>query len=144
MSIGSGLFVMLFLIPILAACGAASSTTPGSPTTTSASPTAKSTATASATGTPEVSLGAQPCPGDTGNPAYWQAIIGTRGGALKVQSVSCAHMTGNSSFEGLVAGQRSNAGLTLDVRVFNNITRAAPTKSSQAVGLVKGPAKISL
>src|SRR5689334_4635817 len=90
MGIGSGLLVMLFLILILAACGAASGTTPGSPTTTSASKTPGSTATTSAnpTGTPEVSLGVQPCPGNTGDPAYWQAIIGTSGGPLKVQSVS--------------------------------------------------------
>ncbi len=145
MGIGSGLLVMLFLIPILAACGAGSSTTPGSSTTTKASATPRSTATDSAnpTGTPEVSLGAQPCPGDTGNPAYWQSIIGTTGGPLKVQSVSCAHMTGNTSFQALVTGQRSNAGPTLDVYVFNNITSATPTKIFQANGLVKGAAKIS-
>lgn len=143
MGVGSGLLVMLFLIAMLAACGAGSSATPGS--TTTASATLKSTATSSAnpTGTPEISLGVQPCPGDTGNPAYWQAIIGTTGGPLKVQSVSCAHMTGNTSFQALVTGQRSSAGPTLDVYVFNNITSAAPTKIFQANGLVKGAAKIS-
>jgi hypothetical protein len=128
---------MLFLIPILAACGAGSGTTPGS--TTTATPKG----TANPTGTPEVSLGAQPCPGDTGDPAYWQAIIGPTGGPLQVQSVSCAHMTGNTSFQALVTGHRSNGGPTLDVYVFNNITSAAPTRIFQAAGLVKGAAKIS-
>ena len=147
MGIGSGLLVMLFLMPVLAACGAGSGTTPGSPTTASASATPGSTSTATnstnPTGTPVVSLGVQPCPDNTGNPAYWQAIIGNAGGPLKVQSVSCAHMTGNTSFQALVTGQRSNAGPTLDVYVFNNITSAAPTKIFQALGLVKGAAKIS-
>src|SRR5690348_9248159 len=143
MGIGCGLLVMFFLIPVLAACGAGSSTTQGSPTTTSATPKSTATIGATPTGTPVVSLGVQPCPGDTGNTAYWQAIIGTSGGPLKVQSVSCAHMTGNSSFQALVTGQRSNAGPTLDVYVFNNITSAAPLKIFQALGLVKGAAKIS-
>lgn len=143
MGIASGLLVMFFLIPILAACGAGSSTTPVGSTTASATPKSSATGSASPTGTPEVSLGAQPCPGDTGNPAYWQAIIGNAGGPLKVQSVSCAHMTGNSAFQALVTGQRSNAGPTLDVYVFNNITSSAPTKILQALGLVKGAAKIS-
>ncbi len=143
MGIGSGLLVMLFLIPILAACGAGASMSPGSPTAISTTPESTATAGANPTGTPEVNLGVQPCPGDTGNPAYWQAIIGTSGGPLKVQSVSCAHMTGNSSFQALVTGQRSNAGPTLDVYVFNNITSAAPTKIFQALGLVKGAARIS-
>ena len=143
MCIGSSLFVILFLIPILAACGAGSSTTPGSPTAASATPKSTATASANPTGTPGVSLGPQPCPGDTGNPAYWQTIIGPTGGPLQVQSVSCAHMTGNISFQALVTGQRSNSGPMLDVYVFNNITSAAPTKIFQALGLVKGAAKIS-
>ncbi|HEY6541641.1 MAG TPA: hypothetical protein VIZ18_11910 [Ktedonobacteraceae bacterium] len=143
MGIGFSLFVMLFLIPILAACGAGSGTTPGSIATASATPKSTATGSANPTGTPEVSLGAQPCPGDTGNLAYWQTIIGPTSGPLQVQSVSCAHMTGNMSFQALVTGHRSNAGPTLDAYVFNNITSATPTKIFQALGLVKGVAKIS-
>ena len=133
----SGLLLMLFLLPILAACGAGSGTTPGGTTTA----TPKSTA--NPTGTPKVSLGVQPCPGDTGNLAYWQKLIGPNGGPLQVQSVSCVHMTGNTSFQALVTGKRSNGGPTLDVYVFDNITSATPTKIFQTLGLVKGAAKIS-
>ena len=143
MGIGSGLLVMLFLIPILAACGAGSSATPGSTPTGSATPKSTATGSANPTGTPVVSLGVQPCPGDTGNPAYWQTLIGPKSGPLQVQSVSCAHMTGNASFQALVTGQRSNAGPTLDVYVFNNITSATPTTIFRVLGLVKGAAKIS-
>jgi hypothetical protein len=143
--IGASLFVMLFLIPTLVACSTGSGTTPGSTATASTNTTPKSTMTGSAnpTGTPGISSGAQPCPGDTGNMAYWETIIGTAGGSQQVQSVSCAHMTGNSSLQALVTDHRSNAGPTLDVYVFNNITSAAPTKMFQALGLVKGVAKIS-
>jgi hypothetical protein len=136
MCMGTSLLVMLFLIPVLAAC----STITGSPT-----PTGTITVTSSATpnGAPTIRSGAQPCPGDTGNAAHWETIIGTIAGPHQVQSVSCANITGTASLSALVTDHRSNAGPTLDVYVFNNIASATPTKVFQTLGLVKGAAKIS-
>jgi hypothetical protein len=57
--------------------------------------------------------------------------------------VSCANITGTVSLQALVTDHRSNAGPTLDVYVFNDISSAAPTKIFQALGLVKGAVKIS-
>src|SRR5438132_7118504 len=69
LSLGISFLVLLFLIPTLVACGAASGT--------SSTPGPKSTATNGGTGsatptvTPEALLGVQPCPGATKDPAYW-------------------------------------------------------------------------
>ncbi len=140
MFIGVSLLVLLFLIPTLVACSA----TISSPTPTPASTgTVTSGATPTATGTPGVHPGAQACPGDTGDPARWEAIIGTAGGPQQVQSVSCANIIGNPTLQALVTDHRSNAGPTLDVYVFNNITSATPTRIFQTLGLVKGDARIS-
>src|SRR6266851_3286470 len=140
MFIGISLLVLLFLIPALVACGAVNSSptpTPGSTGTVS------SGATPTATGKPGVHSGPQACPGDTGDPARWEAIIGTAGGPQQVQSVSCANVIGNPLLQALVTDHRSNAGPTLDAYVFNNITSATPTRIFQTLGLVKGDARIS-
>jgi hypothetical protein len=140
MFIGISLLVLLLLIPTLVACGAANSSPTPTPGSTG---TSTSGATPTATGTPGVHSGVQPCPGDTANPAHWQAIIGSNVGPHEVQSVSCANITGNPALQALVTDHRLNAGPTLDVYVFNDITSATPTRIFQALGLVKGDARIS-
>src|SRR6202030_2857226 len=85
--VGSTLFVLLFLMTTLAACSAVT----GGPATTGTVTLSRSK---TPNGTPTIRSGAQPCPGDTGNPAYWQTIIGTVGGPQQVQSVSCANILG--------------------------------------------------
>ena len=143
MGIGSGLFVMLFLIPTLVACSTVTSTSPDSTATTGTTPKSTVTTGTTPTETPGVRSGPQTCPGHTGNAAYWEAIIGTAGGPQQVQSVSCANITGAPALQVLVTDHRSNAGPTLDVYVFDNISSASPTKIFQALGLVQGAAKIS-
>jgi hypothetical protein len=142
---GTSLFVMLFLILTFAACSTATDggTTPTSTMTSDKTPSSTASNSATPNSTPGVSAGAQPCPGDTGNGAHWETIIGSAGGPQQVQSVSCANITGTASLSALVTDHRSNASPTLDVYVFNNITSAAPTKVFQTLGLVKGAAKIS-
>jgi hypothetical protein len=132
--------VLLLLIPTLVACGTVTSgTTPvGTPRTQGGTP-----GTQSQSGTPKVLLGVQPCPGDTGDPAHWGGIIGTNIDNEHVESVRCANIMGTPSLQALVTDRRSDAGNTLDVYVFNNITAASPTKVFQTFGLVKGQAKIS-
>lgn len=138
--IGSSLFVMLFLMLTLAACSTVTvGTTPNSTVTGGKTPSS----TVTSNSTPTIRSGVQPCPGDTGNPAHWQTIIGSIGGPQQVQSVSCANIIASASLQALVTDHRSNAVNTLDVYVFNNITSATPTKIFQMLGLVKGTAKIS-
>jgi hypothetical protein len=140
---GIGLLVLLFLIPTLVACSTVTSNDNATPTGT-----AKASITPTGTtsnGTPVVLLGVQPCPGDTGKPAHWQAIVNpyAYGGQQHVESVSCASILGNPSLQALVTDRRADAGATLDVFVFNNIAQATPAKVFQSMGLVKGDAKIS-
>ena len=141
------LFIMLFLIPLFAAC----SNGAGNTGSTGNTPTPQSTAgkvgnnTPTPDATPGVVLGPQACPAGIADPAHWQTIINpiAYGGSQHVESVSCANLMGNSSLQALVTDRRSDASDTLDVFVFNNITNATPTPVFKTYGLVKGDAKIS-
>jgi hypothetical protein len=138
---GTGLLVLLFLIPTLVACGSApgtGSTSPGKGTTAN-----NGTGSANPTATPGVLLGVQACPGATKNPAYWNPFITTISGAYKVESVSCANLMGISTLQALVTVRRSDDASTLDVYVFNNISSSMPNRVFQLNGLVQGKAKIS-
>jgi hypothetical protein len=139
--IGTGL-VLIFLIPALAACGSVSSdthavATPASPVGTT------STQNVTPSATPKVILGVQPCPGNTGDPAYWMHIISTNIDNEHVEGVSCANLMGTPSLQALVTDRRSDPGRSLDVYVFNNITAASPSQIFHTFGLVQGQAKIS-
>lgn len=134
---GTGLLLLL-LIPAFAACGSVSNST----STVGTAKTAVSTSSTQGT-TLGISLGVQPCPGDTGDPTYWMHIIGTNIDNEHVESVSCANIIGVPSLQALVTERRSDAGHSLDVYVFNNIQTSAPAKIFHTFGLVKGQAMIS-
>ena len=135
------LFIMLFLIPLFAACSNGAGNTPTPQST--AGKVGTNTPTPDAT--PGVVLGPQACPAGIADPAHWQTIINpiAYGGSQHVESVSCANLMGNASLQALVTDRRSDASDTLDVFVFNNITNAMPTPVFKTYGLVKGDAKIS-
>ena len=131
-------FILLFLIPAVAACGSVSGNTHevGTPVVTVRTSSTQSV-------TPRTSFGVQPCPGETADPAYWMRIIGTTIDNEHVESVSCANIVGTSSLQALVTERRSDAGHSLDVYVFNNINATSPAQIFHIFGLVKGQAKIS-
>src|SRR5215469_9131747 len=122
--IGTSLLVLLFLLPMLTACGSENSAsgagqrhapqgTTGTSGTSAATPDA----------TPGVLLGMQPCPAAVKDPAYWNPIIPTQSGVSSVASVSCGNLIGNPSLQALVTVRRSDpTGIVLDVYVFTNIT----------------------
>ena len=143
--IGTSLLVLLFLVPMLAACGAGNSTSGGGKTLTPQSSAGKSgTSAATPDATAGVLSGVQPCPAAVRDPAYWDPIIPTQKGVSSVASVSCGHLLGKPSLQALVTVHRNDAsGMVLDVYVFNNITNATPTRIFRLMGLVKGDAKIS-
>ncbi|HET9922420.1 MAG TPA: hypothetical protein VFQ30_21500 [Ktedonobacteraceae bacterium] len=90
-----------------------------------------------------VVLGPQPCPAGIGDPAHWNAILGTNNGERSVEYISCANIMGNPSLQALVLVRHNNANRTLDVYVFDHITSANPTRIFLLQGLLKGDAKIS-
>lgn len=114
---------------------------PGSTPTPGIAPTLGATPTP----TPGVVLGPQACPAQVAAPTYWEPIISpyAYGGPHHVEQVSCANLMGNPSLQALVTVRRVDAGRTLDVFVFNNITNTHPDKIFQVMGLVQGDAKIS-
>src|SRR2546421_10555337 len=104
------LFIMLFLIPLFAAC----SNGAGSTGNTGNTPTPQSTAgkvgtnTPTPDATPGVVLGPQACPAGIADPAHWQTIINpiAYGGSQHVESGSCGNFKGNSSLPAPVADRR--------------------------------------
>lgn len=90
-----------------------------------------------------VVLGPQACPAGIGDPAHWNAIIGTSNGERSVEYISCANIMGNPSLQALVLVRHNNVNRTLDVYVFDHITSANPTRIFLLQGLLKGDAKIS-
>jgi hypothetical protein len=93
--------------------------------------------------TPGVVAGPRACPPGIGNPARWNAIIGTNNGERQVVGVSCANIMENPSQQAMVLVRHNNTNATLDVYVFNTITNAHPTRIFLLQGLIKGNAKIS-
>lgn len=126
---------------------------PGNKTTPTTAPTAApTTAPATPTPNPDISptpappgvvLGPRACPAGIGNPAHWDAIIGTNNGTQHVESVSCTNILDNPSLQALALVRHTDANHTLDVYVFNNITSSHPTRIFLLQGLIKGDAKIS-
>lgn len=108
-------------------------------------PTPGTTPTLSTTPAPGVTFGPQACPAAVAAPTYWEPIVSpyAYGGPHHVELVSCANLIGTSALQTLVTVRRADAGHTLDVFVFNNITDTHPAKVFQLMGLVQGDAKIS-
>jgi hypothetical protein len=92
---------------------------------------------------PGVVLGPRACPPGIGDPARWNAIIGTNNGERQVVSISCANIMDNPSQQAMVLVRHNNTNATLDVYVFNNITSSHPTRIFLLQGLIKGNARIS-
>jgi hypothetical protein len=146
-----GLIVGLAIIIPLGIRGGSPAATPTpTPTTGAVTPTPSPATTSTATPgetqpTPEqgVVWGPQACPAGIGDPAHWDAILGTTGSNSKVEGVSCANILGNTSLQALVTVRHSDANSALDVYVFNHISSAKPTQLFKLRGLVQGQAKIS-
>jgi hypothetical protein len=92
---------------------------------------------------PGVVLGPQACPAGIGDPAHWNAILGTNNGERSVENVSCANIMDTTSLQALVLERHNNTNRTLDVYVFDRITSSNPTRIFLLQGLLKGDAKIS-
>ena len=92
---------------------------------------------------PGVILGPRACPAGIGNPAHWNAIIGTNNVESFVESVSCANILGDPSLQALVKVRHTNGGSTLDVYVFNHISTSKPTRLFLLQNLPQGDARIS-
>ena len=109
--------------------------TPTAPQTTLTTPGGETT--------PTPTQGVTPPSAPINTLAYWDHILGTAGTNGKVESVSFAHILGNSSLQALVTVRHSDANSTLDIYVFDQITSANPTQLFKLTGLMGGEAKIS-
>ncbi|MHB8599071.1 MAG: hypothetical protein ACYDER_19940 [Ktedonobacteraceae bacterium] len=136
----SSLFCLLLCIFSSCSSGSSNSATPTSGH--SATPTSGS-GNKTATTTPEINLGTQPCPVAVKSPAYWDAIIGTQSSVSQVGQVDCGNLIGQPSLQALIVVDYAGSGHIVDVYVYNNITAAAPQQIFKLQNLYKGEARIS-
>lgn len=140
--IGSSLLLFVFLM--LTGCsGFGGSSGSATPTAGSNTPTtAGNGSTATASQTPVVRLGTQPCPEAVKDPAHWTAIIAPTASA-KVESVSCANLRGTPALQALVTVRYEGTGAIFDIYVYDRITDPNPAQLFKLQNLAKGDAKIS-
>jgi hypothetical protein len=98
---------------------------------------------ATATTTPVVNLGTQPCPDAVKAAAHWDAIIGTQSNVSQVAQVTCGNLIGQPTLQALVEVLYMGTGRIEDVYVYNNITDATPRQLFKLQGLYMGNARIS-
>ncbi len=133
------------LILILAACSTASSggNNGGSSSTPTTSTVSGSSPTATASATPQIGLGAQPCPDAVKDSAHWDPIVGTQSGVSKVGRVTCGNLMGQPTLQALILVGYQGTGNIVDVYVYNHITDPSPTQLFKLQNLYKGDARIS-
>lgn len=139
-----GSYVLILLIPLLAACGGStpSANIPGpAPTltpTTSSQPVSDTPPTPVAHSKP----GPQDCPAAVKAPSYWDALLATSGTSTKVEQVTCAVMTDDPSLQALVTVRHTDAKESLDLYIYKNITNQHPQQLFSLSNLIKGAARI--
>jgi hypothetical protein len=131
------------LILSLAACstGGSGGNNGGSSSTPTTGTVSSPTTTVSAT--PQIGLGAQPCPDAVKDPAHWDPIVGTQSGVSKVGRVTCGHLIGQPTLQALILVGYQGTGNIVDVYVYNHITDPSPTQLFKLQNLYKGDARIS-
>lgn len=134
--------LLCLLLCIFSSCSSGSSNNATPTTGHGATPTSGS-GNGTATTTPVINLGTQPCPDAVKSPAYWDAIIGTQSGVSQVGQVDCGNLIGQPALQALIVVGYVGTGHIVDVYVYNNITAAAPQQIFKLQNLYKGAAKIS-
>lgn len=97
----------------------------------------------SATTTPVINLGTQPCPVAVKSPVHWDAIIGTQSNVSQVGQVDCGNLIGQPTLQALIVVDYAGTGRIVDVYIYNNITGATPQQIFKLQNLYKGEAQIS-
>lgn len=114
---GASALVVLVML-VLAGCGGTGTPPSTTPTTTS---------------TPSTALT---------DPAHWGPIVGLHDGDT-VEGVSLGHLLGDNSQQALVTVRIAGAGGFVTVYVYDQITKAQPTRLFSVNGLLLGEARIS-
>jgi hypothetical protein len=134
--------LLCLLLCIFSSCSSGSNNSATPTAGRSATPTSGS-GNRTATTTPVINLGTQPCPVAVKSPAYWDAIIGTQSNVSQVGQVTCGNLIGQPTLQALIVVDYAGTGHVVDVYVYNNITAAAPQQIFKLQNLYKGEAKIS-
>jgi Immunoglobulin-like domain of bacterial spore germination len=139
-----GISLLIFMAFVLGACSGIGGGNGGSGTPTAGSnpTTTRGGNGSTATVTPVVRLGAQPCPDAVKDPAHWTSIIAPTSGA-KVESVSCANLRGVPALQAVVTVRYDGSGAILDLYVYDHTGDPSPVQLFKLQNLTKGDAKIS-
>ncbi|HWZ17525.1 MAG TPA: Gmad2 immunoglobulin-like domain-containing protein [Ktedonobacteraceae bacterium] len=102
-----------------------------------------SSSNATASTSPGIDPGPQPCPDAVKAPAHWDAIIPTQNGVTHVEKVICVYLTGTTTLQALVTVRYQGTGQLLDVYVYDDITSPDPSQLFKLQSLYNGDARIS-
>ena len=95
------------------------------------------------TALPGVVLGPRACPGNVGEPGYWDHILGTQPGTTEVARVSCANLQGTTTIQALVTVSHTDGTNIVDVYIYDDITQLHPDQLFKQANLLMGDAKVS-
>ena len=133
-------FVFILALTLISCSGSGNAGSSSLPITQATIPTSNTTASTS----PGIDPGPQPCPDAVKAPAHWDAVIPTQNGVTHVENVMCGNLIGNTTLQALVTVRYQGTGQILDVYVYNDITSPSPSQLFKLQNLYKGDAKISV
>ncbi len=135
-------FVFILALTLISCSGSGNGST--SPSTLQATITMGSSGSnGTASTSPGIYPGPQPCPDAVKAPAHWDAIIPTQMGVTHVEKIICGYLTGTTTLQALVTVRYQGTGQLLDVYVFNDITSPSPSQLFKLQSLYNGDARIS-
>jgi len=135
------LFSLVLSVTLTISACSPTSSSPASSNHGTATPTIGNNS-PTATQTPQVLLGARPCPDAVKAPSHWDTIIDADVAHKGTEQVSCANLVGNPTLQALVT-VHTGASADLNVYVYDNITSNSPNQIFKLAGLIDGEAKIS-
>jgi len=87
-------------------------------------------------------LGPQPCPGQSGTPAYWTSFVHPTT-AQYVENVRCGYLTGQPLLQAVVTLRSNSPQRQLALAVFTNLSDRAPLSIFRLADLPAGEVNIS-
>jgi len=136
-------FVFILALMLISCSGTGNTGSSSPPKVQGIITTGSSGSNTTASPSPGIDPGPQPCPDAVKAPAHWDAIIPTQNGVTHIEKVICGYLTGTTTLQALLTVRYQGTGQLLDVYVYNDITSPGPSQLFKLQSLYNGDARIS-